>query len=52
MDPEAKSGNFFGPAAGWSGYPELLTPEELLTDEANIKVLWEGCETAVGAFEM
>ena len=28
MDPEAKAGNFYGPTAGWSGYPDLLTPED------------------------
>jgi len=32
MDPEAKSGNFYGPTAGWKGFPDLLTPEELLYD--------------------
>jgi NAD(P)-dependent dehydrogenase (short-subunit alcohol dehydrogenase family) len=51
MDPEAKSGNFYGPAAGWKGYPDLLPPEELLTDESNRKVFWDGCEKAVGKFD-
>lgn len=51
MDPEAKSGNFYGPAAGWTGYPDLLPPEELLTDESNRKVFWDGCEKAVGKFD-
>jgi NAD(P)-dependent dehydrogenase (short-subunit alcohol dehydrogenase family) len=51
MDPEAKAGDFFGPTAGWSGYPDLLTPEDLLLDEANIDVNWNGCEKAVGKFE-
>jgi len=49
MDPEAKSGNFYGPTAGWKGFPDLLTPEESLYDDANIRVNWEGCEKAVGA---
>ncbi len=49
MDPAAKSGEFFGPE-GWTGYPVSLPPEELLTDPENIRVNWEGCEAAVGAF--
>lgn len=52
MDQEAKPGNFYGPTAGWSGYPDLLTPEDLLSDESNININWEGCEKAVGAFHM
>lgn len=51
MDPEAKAGNFYGPVAGWTGYPDLITPEELLYDESNLNVFWEGCEKAVGKFE-
>ncbi|MCZ4408220.1 SDR family NAD(P)-dependent oxidoreductase [Cryomorphaceae bacterium 1068] len=51
MDPEAESGNFYGPAAGWSGFPEVLTPEELLYNPENIQTFWEGCEKAVGTFE-
>ncbi len=51
MDKEAKSGNFYGPTAGWKGFPDLLTPEELLYDESNVQINWEGCEKAVGAFE-
>ncbi|MEM9833514.1 MAG: SDR family NAD(P)-dependent oxidoreductase [Bacteroidota bacterium] len=51
MDPEAKAGNFYGPTAGWSGYPDLLEPEDLLLDEANININWEGCEKAVGSFK-
>jgi len=51
VDPKAKAGDFFGPSAGWSGYPDLLTPEDLLLDESNHKIFWEGCEKAVGAFE-
>jgi NAD(P)-dependent dehydrogenase (short-subunit alcohol dehydrogenase family) len=50
MDPEAKSGDFFGPAAGWKGFPDRLTPEELLYDASNIRINWEGCEQAVGNF--
>ncbi len=50
MDPEAEAGNFYGPTAGWSGYPDLLEPEDLLLDEANININWEGCEKAVGSF--
>ncbi|MFT4779222.1 MAG: NAD(P)-dependent dehydrogenase (short-subunit alcohol dehydrogenase family), partial [Flavobacteriales bacterium] len=52
MDPKSESGNFYGPATGWSGYPDLLEPEALLTDAANIKVYWEGCEKAVGSFQL
>ena len=52
MDPEAKPGHFYGPAAGWTGYPDELPPEELLYDESNIKINWEGCEKAVGTFSM
>ncbi|MCP4809947.1 MAG: SDR family NAD(P)-dependent oxidoreductase [Proteobacteria bacterium] len=48
-DPAARSGEFFGPA-GWAGFPESLPPEPLLTDPANLRVNWEGCEAAVGAF--
>ena len=50
MDKEAKSGDFYGPAAGWKGYPDLLPPEDLLLDESNIQINWEGCEKAVGEF--
>jgi NAD(P)-dependent dehydrogenase (short-subunit alcohol dehydrogenase family) len=50
MDPEAKAGNFYGPAEGWNGYPELLTPEDFLSDQSNIEINWEGCEKAVGKF--
>ena len=49
MDPKAQAGNFYGPITGWSGYPDLVSPEELLLDESNINVNWEGCEKAVGA---
>lgn len=49
-DPAAKSGDFYGPE-GWTGFPASLTPEEALLDPENIRVNWEGCEAAVGAFE-
>lgn len=48
-DPEAATGNFYGPK-GWTGFPVLLTPEDLLLDADNIRINWEGCEAAVGAF--
>jgi NAD(P)-dependent dehydrogenase (short-subunit alcohol dehydrogenase family) len=51
LDPKAKPGDFYGPTAGWSGYPDLIAPEDLLFDEANIKIFWDGCEKAVGKFE-
>lgn len=51
MDPEAKPGNFYGPIAGWTGYPDIIEPEDLLTDELNIDIYWKGCEKAVGKFE-
>jgi len=50
MDKEAKAGNFYGPTAGWTGYPDLIKPEALLLDEANINTFWDGCEKAVGKF--
>lgn len=52
MDPEAKSGNFYGPTAGWHGFPEILDPEELLLDESNHQINWNGCEKAVGEFNI
>ncbi len=51
MDPKAKSGDFYGPAAGWKGFPDLLPPEDLLLDQENIRINWDGCEKAVGKFE-
>ncbi len=52
MDPNAKAGDFFGPSGqGWTGFPESLTPEEDLYSESNIRINWEGCEKAVGAFK-
>ena len=50
MDKEVKPGNFYGPIAGWKGFPDLLIPEDILSDSTNIKINWEGCEKAVGAF--
>jgi NAD(P)-dependent dehydrogenase (short-subunit alcohol dehydrogenase family) len=50
MDPKARAGDFYGPTAGWSGYPDPIEPEDLLTDESNIKLFWDGCEKAVGRF--
>ena len=50
MDPEAKSGDFFGPTEGWKGYPDKLTPEDYLYSDDSINVNWDGCENAVGSF--
>ena len=50
MDPQAQAGNFYGPTAGWKGFPDLLSPEESLYDDQNIQINWEGCEKAVGKF--
>jgi len=50
MDPEVESGNFYGPTAGWKGFPDLLTPEEFLYDDLNVGINWDGCEKAVGTF--
>ncbi len=49
MDKNAKSGDFYGPKL-WSGFPELLPPEDELLDPHNIQINWEGCEAAVGEF--
>jgi len=49
MDPQAKSGGFYGPEL-WAGFPELRAPEDELISEANLEVSWKGCEAAVGAF--
>ncbi|MEM7298578.1 MAG: SDR family NAD(P)-dependent oxidoreductase [Bacteroidota bacterium] len=51
MDPTSKPGDFYGPQQ-WTGYPDLLTPEDLLLDASNISINWNGCEKAVGAFEI
>ncbi|MFK7930943.1 MAG: SDR family NAD(P)-dependent oxidoreductase [Myxococcota bacterium] len=50
-DPSAGQGEFFGPE-GWTGFPQRLTPEPLLSDPHNVRVNWEGCEAAVGAFSV
>ncbi len=50
-DPNVVGGDFFGPA-GWTGYADKLPPEELLKDPENIRINWEGCEAAVGGFEV
>lgn len=50
-DPEARSGDFYGPKQ-WVGFPGKLEPEDLLFDLENIRVNWEGCETAVGPFQI
>lgn len=50
-DPKAQSGDFFGPE-GWTGFPNRLPPEDLLTDPENLRVNWEGCEAAVGPFAL
>lgn len=52
MDPQAQSGNFYGPTAGWKGFPDLLPPEALLSDDSNIQINWNGCEQAVGEFKI
>lgn len=51
MDPTSKTGDFYGPAAGWNGFPDKLTPEDYLYSSATINTHWEGCEKAVGPFE-
>lgn len=48
-DKNAVSGDFYGPKE-WVGFPERLTPEELLSDPHNIETNWSGCEAAVGEF--
>lgn len=50
-DPATVSGDFYGPQ-GWTGYPEKLAPEALLQDPENLRIYWEGCEAAVGAFPL
>ncbi len=50
-DPAAESGDFYGPQQ-WTGFPEKLDPEPLLFDPENIRINWEGCEAAVGVFEV
>ncbi|MGK0362640.1 MAG: NAD(P)-dependent dehydrogenase (short-subunit alcohol dehydrogenase family) [Bradymonadia bacterium] len=48
-DPQARSGDFYGPE-GWTGFPAKLPPEDLLLDPENIHINWAGCEAAVGPF--
>lgn len=50
-DPSAASGDFFGPT-GWVGFADRLPAEALLSDPDNIRINWQGCESAVGAFEI
>lgn len=50
-DPDVEGGDFFGPP-GWTGFPDKLPPEALLQDPENIRINWEGCEAAVGRFEV
>lgn len=52
MDPQAQAGDFYGPTAGWKGFPDKLEPEEYLHDDWNINTNWEGCEKAVGTFSL
>ncbi len=51
MDPQSNSGDFYGPTAGWNGFPDMLTPEEFLYSDQTIDTNWNGCEKAVGAFK-
>jgi NAD(P)-dependent dehydrogenase (short-subunit alcohol dehydrogenase family) len=51
MDPKAQSGDFYGPAE-WVGFPDRIEPEPLLHDSENIRINWEGCEAAVGPFQI
>ena len=48
-DKEAVSGNFYGPEQ-WVGFPDLITPEDFLSDAHNVQTNWQGCEAAVGEF--
>jgi NAD(P)-dependent dehydrogenase (short-subunit alcohol dehydrogenase family) len=48
-DKEARSGHFYGPR-DWTGFPELLPPEDLLLDSHNVETNWVCCEAAVGEF--
>lgn len=49
VDPEAKSGDFYGPEQ-WMGFPDKITPEDYLSSSENIRINWDGCEAAVGEF--
>ncbi|MFT4978802.1 MAG: hypothetical protein ACI8S6_004712, partial [Myxococcota bacterium] len=37
---------------GWTGFPEELPYEAPLRDPENLRINWEGCEAAVGAFDI
>ena len=50
-DPSAQSGDFYGPE-GLTGFPNKLPPEPTLIASKNIDICWEGCEAAVGKFEI
>jgi NAD(P)-dependent dehydrogenase (short-subunit alcohol dehydrogenase family) len=50
-DPEAQSGDFYGPQ-GLTGFANKLPPEPLLLDPKNLAICWQGCEAAVGKFEI
>ena len=52
IDPQAESGDFFGPTEGWAGYPDKLSPEPELSSPDNVRINWQGCENAVGTFEI
>ncbi|MEM1022164.1 MAG: SDR family NAD(P)-dependent oxidoreductase [Myxococcota bacterium] len=50
-DPNAKSGDFYGPER-FAGYPDKIEPEPMLSDPETIRINWECCEAAVGTFEI
>lgn len=50
-DPDHTSGDFYGPQ-GWTGFPERLPPEAPLSSAHNRATNWQGCEAAVGAFDL
>lgn len=52
LDPAAQAGDFFGPSAGWKGFPDRLEPEDYLYDDHNTQTNWKGCEQAVGEFRI
>lgn len=50
-DPEAKSGDFYGPSGGktaFSGPAVHLTPELYLHDDKSIETLWAASNAAIG----
>lgn len=51
IDPQAKSGDFYGPES-WRGFPDKIDPEPMLMNEHNLRVNWDGCEAAVGKFDI